>query len=227
MDVRKAADLTIQNPATLNEAKRASKPAADHLAAVRKDDVESKVRGGTRFAGPIDDSCKPLSQYIEHRPVGSAFVDGAQIVEQELAVSVAMYRGATLLRQLGEELRPDGVEIRDRTVVRESPATIDEGMRVFGLGRADGRPADMRQHLRRKDPRRSAPKMLALIGAPSLPLHMKAAVFVDCDAPTVTVTFPGQILAALDHQRVLRMDERAFHFRRLTRSKSVEAAHGR
>jgi hypothetical protein len=98
-------------------------------------------------------------------------------------------------------------------------------MGVLQGRRAHGCASHMGQHGPGMDPRGCAAEVLSVIGGPGLPLDVGQMILVGSDAPAMGVTDTRQVLSALHHERVLRVDQGAFHLGLLVRPKAVEAAH--
>lgn len=65
------------------------------------------------------------------------------------------------------------IEVRDRAVVNEAPAAVDERIGIYELRLADGRPANVRQHMARKDSRRRWSEVLPDIRRQGLPFDVR------------------------------------------------------
>ncbi len=119
----------------------------------------------------------------------------------------------------------DLFETGGRAIVREDPAPVMEGMRVFKTRRPDGRTAHMRDDGARIDLGGGTCAMLAMKCGPSLFFDDRQAVGVVGDTPPVAMHRSFHDAFALHHERVLRPDQPVFDASRRVGVQGIETAY--
>lgn len=225
VDMREAAYLAIMHPAPLDEMQRSAETTTDHLASIGNQQIKAQSRARIYLVTPSGDHSDHGVKDIQRWSGGLAILHRAQQLQHMLAIGVAGDRRAAMFWKLRQQKRTDPIEIRDRAIMNERPAAIKKRMRVSQRWLTNRRPANMGKHLFRVYPSCRPAKMFAMIGRPRLPLHMRDTSVKRYHAPAIRVRFACLVRLALYHQGILRMHQRAFDLGRLTRAKSIQAAH--
>lgn len=223
--VREAANLTIAHPRSFDISKRAPNSSADQVASVGENNIQPNLCIRVDLTNSVSKPPDHFAHDLECRMPRPTDLERSDQMKDMLAISLPEDQPSAFDRDLPEQRGPNLVEMRHRAVVSKDPTPVRKRMRVFKARRANRCPPNMRHHLFRVDPRRSALKMLTVIGCPRLPLHVRQIALESRHAPPVRVALAGPVSRALDHQRVLRMHQRAFDLGWLRRAKSVQAAH--
>ena len=198
-NVRESTYFTVIDGPSLEIVEPPTPPGDYQPIAIRYDDVESGPALGFDAAAPFGNALKGPAECRSDIARGTLSDQGKKEPKNVLAVGGAPdFR--TVMR--GNRLAHPFLDLAkgwNRPIMNEGPRALRKGVRVGQVRLSHCSSAHMGQDRMRKDPRRGALEMFAVIGCPGLTFDLWAVVLVGGDSPAVGMPIPGRVSLALAH----------------------------